>query len=113
MVTEEDYERATKNPATIAVHFSVQPDAVSGIPEPSPEKESAVSPAVADYTADQIPPRGVEQQLNCSGNLPVSIRGGAEFGAVGPDNEELVRVLASLTPAQRELLLAIARSTAS
>jgi integrase len=64
MVTEEDYERATKNPATIAVHFSVQPDAVSGIPEPSPEKESAVSPAVADYTADQIPPRGVEPRFS-------------------------------------------------
>lgn len=36
MVTEEDYERATQEPAKNAVHFSVQLGAVSGLLKPSP-----------------------------------------------------------------------------
>jgi len=34
---------------------------------------------------------------------------GAESGAVGPETDELARLLASLTPAQRKALLAMAR----
>ena len=69
MVTDDDYRQAAASSAAVdplseAVQKAVQSAAVSGSQPSSPEKESAVSPAVADYTADQIPPRGVEPRFS-------------------------------------------------
>ena len=73
MVTDEDYRRASaetssesaaKDPLSQAVQKAVQSATVSGRQEPSPEKETAVLPAIADYTAVQIPPRGVEPRFS-------------------------------------------------
>jgi integrase len=105
MVTEADYERVTQDPSKIAVHFSVQSGPVMGLPSPSTEKESAVSPAIADYTADQIPPRGVERSSYPSGKRSPSQNHGADFGALGQEADELEGLVASLSPDQRHRLL--------
>jgi hypothetical protein len=76
----------------------------------SPETRKAVSPATVKDTAVSVPPRGVERRPFPTENLPLLVGGAAKSGAVGPDMDELVRLLAALTPAQRELLLGIARS---
>ena len=73
MVTDADYARAsaapaaastTEGPMAKAVQKAVQSAAISGRQSTSLQKESAVWPAVADYTADQIPPRGVEPRFS-------------------------------------------------
>ena len=69
MVTEADYARAAaaspvKDPIAEAVQKAVQSAVVTNGQEQSPEKESAVSPAIADYAADSVPPRGVEPRFS-------------------------------------------------
>jgi integrase len=111
MVTDEDYRRAASSAATDplseAVQKAVQSAALSGSQPSSPEKESAVSPAVADYTADQIPPRGVEPTWDFTGDSKSSARGGAKSGAVAIDASLLdaLRLLARMTDAERQALL--------
>jgi hypothetical protein len=119
MVTDADYARAstepaatasTEDPVSKAVQKAVQSATVSNRQEPSAEKEAAVSPAFAKDTAVQIPPRGVEE-TQYSAKKPVQPEeGGAESGAVGAETAQLLGLLASLSPAQRELLLAIVRA---
>ena len=58
----------------------------------------------------KIPPRGVEGTQSSAEKLTLPNEGGAESGAVGPETGELISLLASLTPAQRDLLLAIVRA---
>jgi integrase len=55
-VTEEHFKKATSNPTS--------PMHADGRTGPHVEKETAVSPAFADYTAVQIPPRGVEPRFS-------------------------------------------------
>jgi integrase len=68
MVTDEDYRRAA-HPAPVdllteAVQKAVQSATAANCQQPSPEKEQAVLPAVADCTAVQVPPRGVEPRFS-------------------------------------------------
>jgi integrase len=66
--TDDDIRQAAfptaLDPLAEAVQTAVQSAAISGSQRSSLEKESAVLPAVADYTADQIPPRGVEPRFS-------------------------------------------------
>ena len=55
-VTEAHFEKATSNPTS---HMHAE-----GRTEPHPEKETAVYPANARYTAVQVPPRGVEPRFS-------------------------------------------------
>jgi integrase len=73
MVTDADYARAAADPAaesaasnslSEAVQKAVQSVAVLANQEPSPETETAVLPAIADCTAVQVPPRGVEPRFS-------------------------------------------------
>ncbi len=69
MVTEADYARAVaaspvKDPIAEAVQKAVQSAVVTNGQEQSPEKESAVSPAIAKDTAVHVPPRGVEPRFS-------------------------------------------------
>jgi len=68
MVTDEDYRRAAHpapvDPVTEAVQKAVQSATAVNCQQPSPEKEQAVLPAVADCTAVHIPPRGVEPRFS-------------------------------------------------
>jgi len=57
MVRDSDYERVTSEAVQNPVHSVAVPD----LQEPSLEKETAVSPAIARDTADKVPPRGVEE----------------------------------------------------
>jgi integrase len=68
MVTDDDYRRAARpsamDPLTKAVQKAVQSVTAATPQEPSPEKESAVSPAFARDTTDKVPPRGVEPRFS-------------------------------------------------
>jgi integrase len=68
MVTDEDFLRAANPlaaaPPTKAVQNPVQSGAVRDRQEPSPETEPAVQPAIANCTAVQVPPRGVEPRFS-------------------------------------------------
>jgi integrase len=69
MVTEAHYARAVaaptvKDPIAEAVQKAVLPAGVTNGQRQSLEKESAVMPAIADYTAVQVPPRGVEPRFS-------------------------------------------------
>ena len=55
-VTEEHFQKATSN-QTSHMH-------ADGSKRQQTEKETAVSPAFADYTAVQVPPRGVEPRFS-------------------------------------------------
>ena len=57
-----------------------------------------------------IPPRGVELPHSNTGNNEKSIEGGAESGADQPETDELVDLLDSMTPEQREALIALIRT---
>ena len=57
-----------------------------------------------------IPPRGVELPHSTTGNNEKSIEGGAESGADQPETDELVDLLDSMTPEQREALIALIRT---
>jgi len=105
MVTDEDFARAAEKAVRNPVHSA----AVSGLQWPSDEKETAVSPANAKDTAVQIPPRGVVRPADSPRKTAKTNPAGAQSGAVGPETDELARLLASLTPAQRAALLAMAR----
>ena len=72
----------------------------------SPERNAFLS----GLNAIQVPPRGVEGTQSSARKPTVPNEGGAESGAVGPETGELISLLASLTPAQRDLLLAIVRA---
>ena len=69
MVTEADYARASvvplvRDPIAEAVQKAVQSATAANRQQPSPEKEPAVSPAIARDTAVQVPPRGVEPRFS-------------------------------------------------
>ena len=83
-----------------------------------PEKKSAVQSAFADCTADlcqtRIPPRGVEGTLYSGGKAVTTDHSGTDSGTVNfspaaGDLVELLRVLAALTPEERQGLLSLAR----
>ena len=57
-----------------------------------------------------IPPRGVELPHSTTANIEKSIEGGAEFGADQAETDELVGLLDSMTPEQREALIALIRT---
>ncbi len=57
-----------------------------------------------------IPPRGVEVTHSNTGNNEKSIEGGAESGADQSETDELVGLLDSMTPEQREALIALIRT---
>jgi len=59
-VTDADFEKATSNPTS--------PMHADGRTGPHVEKETAVTPAFADYTAVQIPPAGIEPATYGLGN---------------------------------------------
>jgi integrase len=59
-VTDADFEKATSNPTS---HMHADPGIRRHV-----EKEAAVSPAFADYTAVQIPPAGIEPATYGLGN---------------------------------------------
>ena len=105
MVTDEDFARAAEKAVQNPVHSA----AVSGLQWPSDEKETAVSPAFTSDTAVQVPPRGVVRPADSPRKTAKTNPAGAQSGAVGPETDELARLLASLTPAQRAALLAMAR----
>ena len=58
----------------------------------------------------RIPPRGVELPHSTTGNNEKSIEGGAESGADQAETDELVGLLDSMTPEQRESLIALIRA---
>jgi hypothetical protein len=58
----------------------------------------------------KVPPREVEGTLSSAEKPTLLKEGGAESGAFGPKTGELISLLASLTPAQRDLLLAIVQA---
>ena len=60
MVTDEDYDRAAGSALQNPVHST----AVRGLRSPSHGNATAVSPAFANDTAVQIPPRGVEPRFS-------------------------------------------------
>ena len=66
--TDDDIRQAAfpaaADPLAEAVQKAVQSAAISGSQKTSPEKGSAASPAFAKYTADQVPPRGVEPRFS-------------------------------------------------
>ena len=110
MATDEDFDRAAGK-ATLKATLSALVTAAQAW---SGEKETAVSPAIARDTAVlsglKVPPRGVEGTADFPNKTELSIGGGAESGAVGEETAQLINLLGSLSPAQRELLLAIARA---
>jgi DNA repair exonuclease SbcCD ATPase subunit len=57
----------------------------------------------------RIPSTGIETPPITPGDTAFSQEGGAESGAVDSQTSELVRLLTSLTPAQRDLLLGLVR----
>ena len=114
MVTDADYTRATAEPPAAgslseAVQKAVQSAAVRAHLRPSARNATAVSPASAKDTAVQIPPRGVEEPSGSAAESGSEPHGGAECGAVDPEASELLSVLGSLTPEERERLLAAIR----
>ena len=58
----------------------------------------------------KIPPRGVELPHSNTANNEKSIERGAESGADQPQTDELVDLLDSMTPEQREALIALIRT---
>lgn len=76
----------------------------------SPEKESAVSPAIAKDTAVQVPPRGVEGTTDFPSETKISDERGAKSGAVSDDADHLGGLIASLTQADLAILLAFLRA---
>ena len=64
MVTPEDILRAASMPSSIPTPEATPSAIVFAHHESSPEKESAVSPAIARDTADKVPPRGVEPRFS-------------------------------------------------
>jgi hypothetical protein len=106
MLTDADYADAAEEP----VQKTVLPASVTNGQQPSPEKETSEPLAIANCTAVQVPPRGVEGSANSSGKPQDSTGSGANSGATGEETAQLVRLLASLSPAQREILLAIVRA---
>ena len=58
----------------------------------------------------EIPPRGVETPYSNTANNEKSIEGGAESGADQAETDELVGLLDSMTPEQREALIALIRT---
>jgi integrase len=64
MVTDADYEKAASGQPSYPAQNPAQSGAVWGRPEPSGQKEKAVSLAFAGDTADSVPPRGVEPRFS-------------------------------------------------
>jgi hypothetical protein len=93
-----------------AVQNPVHSVAVSGPQERSPENEPAVSPAIANNTAVQIPPRGVEQPPDSGRETRNSPAPGTESGTPAADPlPELLALVVELPPEAAALLLKIAR----
>jgi integrase len=110
MVTDSDFDRAAQTPAQIPAHSA----SLGGSQRPSDQKRTAVSPAFAKDTAVQIPPRGVEGTDYSAGKPVTTDRSGTDSGTVdfspaAGDLVELLRVLAGLTPEERQGLLSLAR----
>ena len=108
MATDADFDRAAGK--ICPAHYPAHSASFHGPQRPSDEKETAVSPAFAKDTAVQIPPRGVEGTDYSAGkpvttDLPGTLPGTPAAG----DLVELLRVLAGLTPEERQGLLSLAR----
>jgi hypothetical protein len=81
--------------------------AVTGRQGPIRESETAAPLAFASDATVVVPPRGVERIASSSEKTTAVGQGGAESGAVEAEVAQLLARLASLTPAQREVLLAL------
>jgi hypothetical protein len=120
--TDADYERAAaggSTPSTSAsnpLRYPAQSGADSGRPTPSGLHERAEKTRISRTRATiQVPPTGIEQTTKTpkkskKSDLPATLPG--TLPATG-DLAELARVLAGLTPEERDTLLALAKGIRS
>jgi integrase len=110
MVTDADFEKASSGRPSYPAQNPAQPEAFSGRQEPSRQRETAVSPAFASYTAVQAPPRGVQRGHKKGRKTTPPKAPGTKHGttAVPARVGELVELLASLTPEERSAFMALA-----
>ena len=77
------------------------------------ESETAAALAFASGTAvagcTKVPPRGVERTPAIPNKTRTSTQGAAESGAVDAEAAKLLALLCSLSPAQRQALVALLR----
>ncbi len=111
MVIDDDYRHAANAEAKDPLTKAVQSATAANCQQPSPENEPAVSPAIAKDTAVQIPPRGDQRDRKKPKNRLARKSPGTKDGTSQPvgDLVELARMLASLTQAEREALMALAQ----
>lgn len=93
-MTDADCEKAAGEP----VHNPVHSDAVAAIQEPAPEKESAVSPALASDTAVLVHPTGDELASNRAEKTRNRMTGDANSDATGREVDPALREITSVWP---------------
>jgi integrase len=110
MVTEDDFSRASKNPA----HIPAQSEPDMGRQEPTTLSETAVKLADHENHGRSRYPHGESSDPQNSASCAASGNSGPDSGPVevGSDLLELLRLLAGLTPEERRGLLDLAREAA-
>ncbi len=106
-----DGEQPVSDPPTYPAQYPAQSDAVTSRQEPAGLEKEPVSLAFAGDTGSSIPPRGDQRGRKKPKGRSSRKSPGTKDGTSQPaaDPAELARVLANLTPEQREALVALAK----